>query len=400
MHGELRAALDAAAGDREVRCVVITGTGRGFCAGQDLADPAVAEPEPAASRRRRRRDRALLQAARLAHPLDAGAGRSPRSTASPPAPARTSRCSATSSSPRARRASSRPSSKIGLVPDCGGTWLLPRLVGRANALAWRMLGDKLGAEDAVRLGLIWKCVDDAALRRRGRRAERAPGGLADARAGRDPPGARRLAAARPRRRAQPRGRRAAHARRRARLPRRRRRLHGQARRRVQRSLRRSDACTPSLRRAAAARRPRRSAPTCSPPTAPRAASACASSRSVPAAARLEMTVRDDMLNGHDICHGGFITTLADSAFAFACNSRNQLTVAAGLTVDFLAPGASRRRAHRRRRRGLAGRPDRRLRHRRHQPARRARRARARPLAHACSDRTVMPGDAAGARSMP
>ena len=54
-------------------------------------------------------------------------------------------------------------------------------------------------------------------------------------------------------------------------------------------------------------------------------------------ARLEMTVRDDMLNGHEICHGGFITTLADSAFAFACNSRNQLTVAAGLTIDFLAP---------------------------------------------------------------
>ncbi len=54
-------------------------------------------------------------------------------------------------------------------------------------------------------------------------------------------------------------------------------------------------------------------------------------------ARLEMTVRDDMLNGHEICHGGFITTLADSAFAFACNSNNQMTVAAGLTVDFLAP---------------------------------------------------------------
>lgn len=54
-------------------------------------------------------------------------------------------------------------------------------------------------------------------------------------------------------------------------------------------------------------------------------------------ARLEMTVRDDMLNGHEICHGGFITTLADSAFAFACNSNNQVTVASGLTVDFLAP---------------------------------------------------------------
>jgi acyl-CoA thioesterase len=54
-------------------------------------------------------------------------------------------------------------------------------------------------------------------------------------------------------------------------------------------------------------------------------------------ARLEMAVRDDMLNGHEICHGGFITTLADSAFAFACNSRNEVTVASGLTVDFLAP---------------------------------------------------------------
>lgn len=57
----------------------------------------------------------------------------------------------------------------------------------------------------------------------------------------------------------------------------------------------------------------------------------------PGQATLEMTVRADMLNGFDICHGGFITTLADSAFAFACNSRNQMTVASGLSVDFLAP---------------------------------------------------------------
>jgi acyl-CoA thioesterase len=57
-------------------------------------------------------------------------------------------------------------------------------------------------------------------------------------------------------------------------------------------------------------------------------------------ATLTMTIRDDMLNGFDICHGGFITTLADSAFAFACNSRNVVTVAAGLTVDFLAPAHS------------------------------------------------------------
>lgn len=53
-------------------------------------------------------------------------------------------------------------------------------------------------------------------------------------------------------------------------------------------------------------------------------------------ATLEMQVRDDMLNGFDICHGGFITTLADSAFAFACNARNDMTVASGLSIDFLA----------------------------------------------------------------
>ena len=57
----------------------------------------------------------------------------------------------------------------------------------------------------------------------------------------------------------------------------------------------------------------------------------------PGAAHIDMTVRPDMLNGHNTCHGGFITTLADSAFAFACNSYNELTVAAGLSVDFVAP---------------------------------------------------------------
>ncbi len=54
-------------------------------------------------------------------------------------------------------------SKIGSVPDAGGTWLLPRLVGRANALALAMTGDKLPADEAQRIGLIWKCVDDAAF---------------------------------------------------------------------------------------------------------------------------------------------------------------------------------------------------------------------------------------------
>src|SRR5262245_13505970 len=57
----------------------------------------------------------------------------------------------------------------------------------------------------------------------------------------------------------------------------------------------------------------------------------------PGYARLSMTVRPDMLNGFKICHGGYITLLADSGFAFACNSYNELTLAAGIVVDFVAP---------------------------------------------------------------
>ena len=57
----------------------------------------------------------------------------------------------------------------------------------------------------------------------------------------------------------------------------------------------------------------------------------------PGYARMHMRVRPDMLNGHAMCHGGFIFTLADSTFAFACNSYNLQTVAAGCTIEFLAP---------------------------------------------------------------
>jgi acyl-CoA thioesterase len=56
----------------------------------------------------------------------------------------------------------------------------------------------------------------------------------------------------------------------------------------------------------------------------------------PGSASLSMTVREDMLNGHDICHGGFITMLADSTFAFACNAYNEITVAAGFDVNLVA----------------------------------------------------------------
>lgn len=58
----------------------------------------------------------------------------------------------------------------------------------------------------------------------------------------------------------------------------------------------------------------------------------------PGAARMQMVVREDMLNGHQTCHGGFIFALADSTFAFACNSYNIQTVAAGCSIEYLAPG--------------------------------------------------------------
>lgn len=58
----------------------------------------------------------------------------------------------------------------------------------------------------------------------------------------------------------------------------------------------------------------------------------------PGSAVISMPVRDCMVNGHDLCHGGLIATLADSAFAFACNSYNELTVASGFAIDLLAPG--------------------------------------------------------------
>ncbi len=161
MHAQLAAALGAAASDPAVRCVVLTGSGRGFCAGQDLADPAVApnlEPggtptDVGATVERFSKPLALrvrtmpVPVIAAVNGVAAGAG------------ANLALCC---DMVIARRSASfiQAFAKIGLVPDCGGTWLLPRLVGRAQAIGLAMLGDKLPAEDAERLGLIWKCVDD------------------------------------------------------------------------------------------------------------------------------------------------------------------------------------------------------------------------------------------------
>ena len=162
LHEELRHALEAAAADPAVRCVVLTGAGRGFCAGQDLSDPAVAPNlEPGATPtdvgnaiERHYKPLALrirsmpVPVLAAVNGVAAGAGANIALG-----------CDLVIA---ARSASFiQAFSKIGLVPDAGGTWLLPRLVGRARALGLAMLGDKLSAEQAERLGLIWKCVDDA-----------------------------------------------------------------------------------------------------------------------------------------------------------------------------------------------------------------------------------------------
>ena len=164
MHGELRAALDAAAGDREVRCVVVTGTGRGFCAGQDLADPAVA-PRPgdgaAATDVGAAIERFYMPLALRIRSMPVPVVAAVNGVAAGAGANFALLCDVVVA---ARSASFiQAFSKIGLVPDAGGTWLLPRLVGRANALALAMTGDKLPAEEAQRMGLIWKCVDDAAF---------------------------------------------------------------------------------------------------------------------------------------------------------------------------------------------------------------------------------------------
>lgn len=164
LHAQLLAALDAAAEDAAVRCVVLTGAGRGFCAGQDLADPAVApDPAPGAAPRdlgdvvSRFYQPLCLRLRSMPVPVIAAVN-------GVAAGAGASVALACDLVLAARSASFiQAFSKIGLVPDSGGTWLLPRLVGRARALGLALLGDKLPADEAERIGLIWRCVDDAEL---------------------------------------------------------------------------------------------------------------------------------------------------------------------------------------------------------------------------------------------
>jgi 2-(1,2-epoxy-1,2-dihydrophenyl)acetyl-CoA isomerase len=160
MHTEVRAALDAVRADRATRCLVLTGAGRGFCAGQDLSDRAVAptdQPLDLGASIENYYKPLVLALRNLPMPVIAAVNGVAAGAGANIALA----CDLVFA---ARSASFIQSfSKIGLVPDSGGTWVLPRLVGQARAMGLALLGDKLSADQAQQWGLIWKCVDDAEL---------------------------------------------------------------------------------------------------------------------------------------------------------------------------------------------------------------------------------------------
>lgn len=160
MHAELRLALAEAAAHSSVRCVVITGAGRGFCAGQDLNDQGMGVQGQTNDVQGvvERLYKPLVLAIRampvpvlaMVNGVAAGAGANVALACDMVVAARSA-------------SFIQAFSKIGLVPDAGGTWLLPRLVGRARAIGLSFTGDKLSAEQAQAMGMIWACVDDAAL---------------------------------------------------------------------------------------------------------------------------------------------------------------------------------------------------------------------------------------------
>lgn len=160
MHSEVRECLKSVERDSTIRCLLITGRGRGFCAGQDLGDrdvsPDAEVPDLGESIEKNynpllRRIKALEKPVICAvNGVAAGAGANIALA-----------CDIVLA---ARSASFIQSfSKIGLVPDSGGTWSLPRLVGHARAMALSMLGDKLSAEQAADWGMVWSCMDDDLL---------------------------------------------------------------------------------------------------------------------------------------------------------------------------------------------------------------------------------------------
>jgi 2-(1,2-epoxy-1,2-dihydrophenyl)acetyl-CoA isomerase len=159
MHAEVREALDKVAGS-DARVLVLTGAGRGFCAGQDLGDRAVAPGAGAVDLGEsiEKNYKPLILALRsLPLPVIAAVNGVAAGAGANIALA----CDLVIA---ARSASFvQAFAKLGLIPDSGGTWFLPRLIGNARALGLTLLGDKLPAEQAAQWGLIWRCVEDPEL---------------------------------------------------------------------------------------------------------------------------------------------------------------------------------------------------------------------------------------------
>jgi 2-(1,2-epoxy-1,2-dihydrophenyl)acetyl-CoA isomerase len=158
MHGALMAALAEAEADPECRAILLTGTGRGFCAGQDLGDVQVGDGGVPDLKAVLERYNALVRKLRaLAMPMvcavngvAAGAGANLALA-----------CDIVLAAKSANFI--QAFSRIGLIPDCGGTWFLPRLVGTARARALAILAEPLPAERAAEWGLIWQAVEDDRL---------------------------------------------------------------------------------------------------------------------------------------------------------------------------------------------------------------------------------------------
>ncbi len=160
MHRKLAAAVADAGADDSVRAVLLTGAGRGFCAGQDLSDrkPKAGAPPPDLGATLENFYNPLIRALRtLPKPVvcavngvAAGAGANIAFACDIVLAARSAKFI-------------QAFSKIGLVPDSGGTFFLPRLVGAARASALAMLGEPVNAEQAESWGLIWKALPDETL---------------------------------------------------------------------------------------------------------------------------------------------------------------------------------------------------------------------------------------------
>ena len=156
MHVELAQALDEAA---DARVVILTGAGRGFCAGQDLNDRMVAPGEPVdlGATVEESWNPLVRRLATMPQPVIARVNGVAAGAGANIALA----CDLVIAAKSAKFIQSFAA--LGLIPDSGGSWHLPRLVGQARALGLALTGEPLPAAAAAEWGLIWKCVDDDAL---------------------------------------------------------------------------------------------------------------------------------------------------------------------------------------------------------------------------------------------